>query len=662
MSIIQFWFSEDNSKKWFQQDKNFDNIIYQNFNKLLESKRIQYTDNKDNKDTFSKNELLEDIILFDQISRNIYRIDNHSFRQIDDEIGLKLAYYYINKYGIDNLQQQYFYFIILPLRHTQKEYDCTNAIIFINKYEYINKIIDENIWLNFKCASYRSYYNVTSQNIIDKNTQYFKDIDTFISHSIILYEDIIDPCIKNNNNFINTNLEKSIIYKEIEKSLTRNSAVFHKAYCISLSGGVDSMCIAHVLSCLGKKYNFKIHAVHIKYSNRDESDKEADLIKEFCFQLDIIYHQIDITHIKRGEINRSFYETETRRIRFDFYLNIKKHYGIELFALGHHRGDIAENVLTNLIKGRTLLDLPVMQEFETQNNVTLWRPLLNLPKSDILTYALEYGIIYTKNSTPEWSVRGKMRNIVFPQLNDMFNMVEINLYNAGLESNDLFEYINKNVVDTIFKNTVYGKLGFYFPIDKLKDTNFTIWKLVLQKIFHNIGLNMLKDHIVREVMTCEKQIINPCKNYICYSDLNKIIFLDTRYFNLIKSHSIKLSNIKSSINIKITLSDLTKDDLTKDDLTKDDLIKENEFELYDLIMGNVHYSIYTEDNIFTDNISREDISTDIIDKLTISNKLPKYMKQQFNKILPTNILNNYVWIFNKNQKGTKKYNIEILYL
>ena len=127
------------------------------------------------------------------------------------------------------------------------------------------------------------------------------------------------------------------------------------------------MCIAHVLSCLGKKYNFKIHAVHIKYSNRDESDKEADLIKEFCFQLDIIYHQIDITHIKRGEINRSFYETETRRIRFDFYLNIKKHYGIELFALGHHRGDIAENVLTNLIKGRTLLDLPVMQEFETQN-------------------------------------------------------------------------------------------------------------------------------------------------------------------------------------------------------------------------------------------------------------------------------------------------------
>ncbi len=614
--IIDFWFSPENSKKWFCQDKIFDKTVYDTFNKQLEEKRKVILEEFKTDD---KIYLIENIILFDQISRNIGRVNNHTFRNEDDYIAINLAYHFISVYNI-NIEQQYFYFVILPLRHSKLKTHCEKAIELIKVFEQSDNFIDCNVWLNFKCASYRSFYNATSMNIISIYTQRFTSIDMF-KNSIDYFRDIIDESIDNIDSFENI-YNNNILYQEILKSLKKHSPLLKKTYCVSLSGGVDSMCIAHVLSKMGQIYNFDVHAVHIKHSNRCEAIKEAEMIKEFCFQLHINYHMIDIDHITRHSINRDYYENETRRIRFEFYNNIKKHYMIELFALGHHRGDIAENVLTNLLKGRTILDLPVMNEFDEQEGVMLWRPLLNLPKSDILNYAKNNGIIYTKNSTPEWSVRGKLRNIILPRLNEMFNSIEQNLYNAGEESRDLYDYINKTVVDDIFKNTVYGKLGFYFPIEKLKDANFTIWKLVLQKVFHNNGLSMLKDHVIRELMKLEKKINNPCKDYISYCNEDTLMFFNAKYFDLFdkeKGFCFTSTDYSSSDKIDFTVNDL--------------------------INGIVKYTIECDDT-----------TNDCV-----GNVMSKHMKQRFNKILPGDILNKYVWIYNEFKTGEKKKLVTIQY-
>ena len=610
MNIITFWFDSKNCKKWFSTDSIFDNQVYQKYNTVLIEKRQHISKLTDSElfKQFNKTELLELIILFDQISRNIYRVTNHSDRNTDDEISLKLSLHYINVFEIVMLQE-HFYFIILPLRHTKIDIYCVKAISLIFKYEEQNEIIDNQTWMNFKSASYRSYYNATSHNIIDKKEQMFGSIEKFRT-SIKYFADIIDEQILDIDNFQNTPVDESgIIYKTIFESLKKKA--LPKAVCVSLSGGVDSMVIAHVLARIGKKYNINVHAVHIQHSNRQEAKSEAKMIREFCHQLNIIYHQININHIKRhsDNINRAYYETETRRIRFDFYNNIKKCYKIELFALGHHRGDIAENVLTNLLKGRTLLDLPVMHEFDIQEGVTLWRPLLDIPKSEIFKYSFENGIIYTKNSTPEWSVRGKMRNIVLKTLDEMFNSVEENLYKAGEESREMFEYINKTVVQKVFSSVVYGKLGFYFPVSDLIEANLTIWKLSLQKIFHNIGLSMLKDSVIKEIMKLESKIINPCKNYIMYFDGINMIFLNTKYFNL----------PSEGYDIKIEL--------------ESELEQDYEFNLNDLINGCVKYT-------------------------TNLNIKPKQMKKKFNKILPSEILNKYIWAFPEKSK----YIVSITYL
>ncbi len=580
MNIIQFWFSSE--KKWFQSDRNFDQEVYDKFNHILEEKRSQYDEFK------NREELLELIILFDQISRNIFRINSHNFRKDDDTIALNLVAQYIKLYKAPDIQS-HFYFIILPLRHSLDKDNCSKAIEMIKSFDEKN-ITDPNTWLNFVCASYRSFYNATSHIPKEQSELQIEDFKKI--H--IEYKDIIDTKIKSLDNF-NLNYKEDIIFKELLKDLPINC----KNLCVSLSGGVDSMVITHALSILREKYKFELYACHIKHSNRDEAKIEAEMIKKYCDVLDVRYFQIDISHLKRGEINRDFYETETRRIRFDFYRNMILHHKIEYIALGHHRGDLAENVLTNLIKGRSLMDLPVMKRFDLQEGITLWRPFIDIPKSDIWNYAELYGIIYTKNCTPEWSVRGKFRNILLPLLNDMFNSVEDNLYNAGLESRELNDYVHKNIIDKVIGSVYNGKFGFCFPVILLKDTNFTIWKLTLQKIFHSNGIGMLKDHSVKMLMKMENKVYKLCKEFLIYFDGIKMIFIKDELF-------------KRKINYEITEPNV-----------------DDTFKIEDLLDGNIRYNIYYSDT-FDFKIG----------------KIPKNMKKNFNKIIPSEILNKFDWVIN----------------
>ena len=39
MNLIEFWFTLENSKKWFTQNTIFDKTVYDMFNKELEEKR-----------------------------------------------------------------------------------------------------------------------------------------------------------------------------------------------------------------------------------------------------------------------------------------------------------------------------------------------------------------------------------------------------------------------------------------------------------------------------------------------------------------------------------------------------------------------------------------------------------------------------------------------
>jgi len=141
---------------------------------------------------------------------------------------------------------------------------------------------------------------------------------------------------------------------------------------VSLSGGVDSMVLAVILSRLGAG-RWRVAGAHIDYGNRPESGAEADFVASWCAEQGIVFRLKRIEELRRGIAGRDEYERESRRMRYDFYAACLAEFpGCGGVCVGHHAGDVQENVITNLLKGTSLLGISGMTEVSVVNGVPVW--------------------------------------------------------------------------------------------------------------------------------------------------------------------------------------------------------------------------------------------------------------------------------------------------
>jgi tRNA(Ile)-lysidine synthetase-like protein len=314
--------------------------------------------------------------------------------------------------------------------------------------------------------------------------------------NILEYDWVPSQLILNKENIITNTLRDFIISK---LDTTKNNIII-----LSLSGGVDSMVISYILKDLSIE-NLKCVMVHLNYNNRAESILEAEFIKKWCelIKLPLYYRNID--ELKRDSSDREDYERITHKIRFDFYNEVfdeypkYNHIGV---ILGHHKGDIQENIIFNFMKGRTLIDLTVMRESTIIDNITILRPLIIHPKSLIYELAKRAQIPYFKNSTPSWSNRGQTREKLLPLLQKIFGIGSLeNVSKAGRESDELKDMVINKIINPYYNTIIRRENIFYFPLIK---ENFTFWKYVMMKFcslnnlpnLTNKSLEQLYDRII----------------------------------------------------------------------------------------------------------------------------------------------------------------------
>ena len=198
---------------------------------------------------------------------------------------------------------------------------------------------------------------------------------------------------------------------------------------VSLSGGVDSMVCSYLLWAL----DIPFHALHVNYSNRASEicAKEELLIRYWCVLLGV-----PLRIIRTNEINRPLcmeyglrevYESYTRDRRFNGYLSLTTQDDVDglptipvRVVLGHNQDDTIENILTNIAGQSHYDNLRGMQPVSTQTHIDreikFLRPLLGISKREIYEFANARNIPYLVDSTPKWSQRGKIRDIVRPAL------------------------------------------------------------------------------------------------------------------------------------------------------------------------------------------------------------------------------------------------------
>ena len=503
--IIDFWFNGDidqlRKERWFatKNQADLDEEIKTKYNTIL--KRAENDELNDWKT--NPNGCLALTLILDQFSRHIYRdLDPEQIIKNTNK-ALENSKLIIKKNWHKTYNVPKFVFLLMPFRHTKIPENIKYAIQMTNEKKV--SLNQENDLLN-------RFYNASIKRL---------ETETVSNETEYSDEDILEhfpfTCE-------HSDAHTQKVYQSIDEYLVKYKNPKDKHVVVSLSGGVDSMVITKVLTLLESKHNFKTVAIHINYNNRSESTTEANYIENWCDHLGVIFEQIIITDIKRGITPRDEYERKSRSIRFDTYQKILTKYNCSGIHVGHHRGDIQENVISNMMRGMTLLNLPGMYEISRIENVDIMRPLLNDNKSLIFDFAHKYGIPYFKDTTPQWSTRGKLRNKLIPLLKEMYgDAVLEKLSTLAEESQDIKQITDRTII-TIVESIRSNNILISIDCNVVTDNQLYLWKHALQEMFYSIGFN--------------KSNIRTIRNFIEQVKLNKNQWIT--FSN--KSHALLLKN------------------------------------------------------------------------------------------------------------------------
>lgn len=183
----------------------------------------------------------------------------------------------------------------------------------------------------------------------------------------------------------------------------------NESLLVAVSGGVDSMALLHALQYLG----YPIYAAHVNYHLRGEdSDLDQQAVEDYCNATSIPFF---VNHLELA--SGQGIQEKAREARYTWFSELRKDLKLNKVVTAHHLNDQAETVLFNLCRGSGLAGASGMA---LENNSVV-RPLLFMPKEEIVAYAKENNVSYREdvsNQSLKYS-RNRIRNAVFPSLTEV---------------------------------------------------------------------------------------------------------------------------------------------------------------------------------------------------------------------------------------------------
>jgi len=197
----------------------------------------------------------------------------------------------------------------------------------------------------------------------------------------------------------------------LEKQRERITKRFHKACAdygliadgdhilIGLSGGKDSLLLTELLGRRAKIYKprFRVTALHVRVKERDYRT-DLSYLEQFCDQVgvplvvrdtEIGVQTAALTEHRPATPDRiqtsnpcflcSWYRRKT-------LFNVAQELGCNKIAFGHHKDDVLQTLLMNLIYQGTFATMPPLLQLDKMP-LQLIRPLCLIDEADIIRYA-----------------------------------------------------------------------------------------------------------------------------------------------------------------------------------------------------------------------------------------------------------------------------------
>ncbi|MDR3287110.1 MAG: tRNA lysidine(34) synthetase TilS [Prevotellaceae bacterium] len=187
---------------------------------------------------------------------------------------------------------------------------------------------------------------------------------------------------------------------------------------LAVSGGIDSVVMANLF--INAKFDVAI--AHCNFSLRGKaSDDDAVFVEKFAKSHDIQVYIIKFDTEEFARKQKISIEMAARKLRYDWFENLRKQYYYSKIAIAHNKNDVVETFFLNLVRGTGIKGLLGI----TEKTETIIRPLLFASRAQIVDYANARNITFCvdeTNSSNKFS-RNRIRNNViaeFEKINPSF--------------------------------------------------------------------------------------------------------------------------------------------------------------------------------------------------------------------------------------------------
>jgi tRNA(Ile)-lysidine synthetase-like protein len=210
-------------------------------------------------------------------------------------------------------------------------------------------------------------------------------------------------------------------------------------YVVGVSGGVDSVVLLEVLRKLPE---LELIVAHFDHGIRKNSQQDRKFVQTMAMSHNLQFE------FATGNLKHTASEATARDARYMFLRHTCNKYNAAGIITAHHQDDLLETAIINLLRGTGRRGLNSLR-----SHPRLLRPMLDIPKAQIIKYAKELNLQWRDDPTnldPAY-LRNHVRHIFLATINnsDKKRLLEIIVRQKTINQQidaEIQSWLNRHVV------------------------------------------------------------------------------------------------------------------------------------------------------------------------------------------------------------------------
>jgi len=234
------------------------------------------------------------------------------------------------------------------------------------------------------------------------------------------------------------------IEKIVRESLISAGFTSEDLLLIGVSGGPDSLVLAHVLYSMG----WKIAIAHFDHQLRSQSASDCEFVKKTAAEFKVDFFQAAENIQQKSEMEKHSIEETARDHRYRFLFTTAQKINAKAVLTAHTADDQVETILMHLLRGsgtRGLAGMRICGKTEFHTEIPLVRPLLQIWREEIEEYCREHALkpVQDASNQERKYLRNRIRHELIPNLETYNPSVKENLTHLAEIVQDDWDYLEK---------------------------------------------------------------------------------------------------------------------------------------------------------------------------------------------------------------------------